>query len=85
MSKREHLCLYDYGQGGLWVIILAATESQITERYPQLQVFRSAPTNLDRATLQAIRNAGVQDIDESPRGWLADLAVEHGAQPGGPA
>ena len=38
-----------------------------------LQVFEGEPPMLDAAAIASIRQAGVQDINDSPRGWLADL------------
>ncbi len=75
MSRKEFFALYDYGQGGLWVVIRADSVAQIRNRYPQLDVFEGVPPMLDDATVEVIRRANVQDIDEPPTGWLADLGV----------
>jgi hypothetical protein len=72
-NKGEYFALYDYGQGGLWVIIAANSAEQIRARYPMLQVFEGEPPTLDSAAIAAIRQAGTQDIDDVPRGWLTDL------------
>jgi hypothetical protein len=73
MSRKEFVSLYDYGQGGLWVIIRAESAAQIREKYPQLQVFEGRPPMLDEPTLAAIRRVGVQDIDDPPAGWLTEF------------
>lgn len=78
MSRKEFFSLYDYGQGGLWVIIRADSVAQICKKYPQLEVFEGVPPMLDDATVAIIRRTGVQDIDEPPAGWLADLGVAAG-------
>lgn len=81
MSRKEFFALYDYGQGGLWVIIRADSAAQVRNRYPQLEVFEGVPRMLDDATVAVIRRAGVQDIDQTPTGWLADLgAVVDGSE-----
>ena len=73
---RCYYALYDYGQGGLWVIFAADSPEQIRAKYPMLQVFEGEPPVLDAAAIAAIRQAGIQDIDDAPRGWLADLATQ---------
>ena len=73
MSRREFWSLYNYGQGGLWVVIRAESAAQVRERYPQLEVFEEIPAMLDESTVMTIRRSAVQDIDEPPTGWLADL------------
>lgn len=75
MSRKEFFSLYDYGQGGLWVIIRADSAAQVRDKHPQLEVFEGVPPMLDDATVAIIRRAGVQDIDEPPTGWLADLGA----------
>ena len=72
-NKNQYFALYDYGQGGLWVIFAAESAEQIRGKYPMLQVFAGEPPMLDSAAIAAIRQAGVQDINDSLKGWLADL------------
>jgi len=74
VSVTPYFALYDYGQGGLWVVIAAGSVEQIRRKYPMLQVFDGEPPMLDSAAIAAIRRAGVQDIDAPPTGWLADMA-----------
>ena len=69
----NYFAVYSYGQGGAWVIIAAESAEQIRGKYPMLQVFEDTPPMLDPAAVAAIRDAGVQHIDEAPTGWLADL------------
>lgn len=73
MDKQEFFALYDYGQGGLWVILRAESAEQIRRKYPELEVFEGLPPMLDESTLSVVRGAGVRDIDDPPDGWLADL------------
>ena len=82
-TRQEFPSLYDYGQGGLWVIIRAESAEHVRRKYPQLQVFEGTPPMLDDAALASIRGRGVHDIDDPPSGWLADLAAgESGTDPG---
>ncbi len=75
MNRNEFIGMYDYGQGGLWVVIRAESAAQVRQKYPQLQVFEGAPPMLDESTLAVIRSKGVQDIDDPPSGWLAELVT----------
>ena len=73
VTVNQYFALHDYGQGGLWVIFAAESAEQIRSKYPTLQVFEGEPPMLDSAAIAAIRRAGVQDLNDSPMGWLADL------------
>jgi hypothetical protein len=75
MDRRDFFALYDYGQGGLWVILAAESAELIRSKYPMLHVFEGEPPMLDPAAITAIRRTGVQDIDAVPTGWLADLVA----------
>ncbi len=83
MDKHEFFALYDYGQGGLWVILRAESAEQIRRKYPGLKVFEGPPPMLDDSALSAVRRAGVRDIDDPPDDWLADLQG-HGSGAGSP-
>lgn len=74
MTAREFYVLYDYGQGGLWAILVAESAEQVRGRFPQLQVFEEAPAVLAPAVLDKIRQSGVFRLDDLAPGWLADLA-----------
>lgn len=77
MTTREVYVLYDYGQGGLWAIVLAESAKQVRDRFPQLQVFEEAPTVLEPEVLDKIRQSGVYRYDDLRGGWLADFAANH--------
>ena len=74
VEKREFFVLHDYGQGGLWAILRAESAEQVRCKYPGVEVFEGRPPMLDDATVAAIRSAGEHDIDDSPAGWLAEVA-----------
>jgi hypothetical protein len=72
--KREYFVLYDYGQGGLWTIVVAESAEQIRRRLPDVLVFDAPPASLSNDAIGAIRAQGSQAIDADPlSGWLADL------------
>jgi hypothetical protein len=75
MSYREYWATYDYGQGGVWACLRAPSAAKIRERYPSLTVYEEPPPFLSAAEIEAIRRQGVQDLDDPPRGWLAELAA----------
>lgn len=77
MTTREVYVLYDYGQGGLWAIVLAESAKQVRDRFPQLQVFEEAPKVLEPEVLEKIRQSGVFRYDDLRGGWLADFAANH--------
>lgn len=74
VGEKEFFTVYDYGQGALWAILRAGPAEQSRHKYSALEVFEGRPPMLDDATMSAIRDAGVREIDDPPTGWLADLA-----------
>jgi hypothetical protein len=42
--KTECLACYDYGTGGAWLCLVAASAAQIRERFPGLHVVTHRPT-----------------------------------------
>lgn len=76
MDRQGFFAMYDYGQGGLWVILAAESAEQIRSKYPTLQVFEGEPPMLDSAAIASIRRAGIQDINDPPAGWLADMGAK---------
>jgi hypothetical protein len=70
--KRPFLTVYDYGQGGVWLFLLAESEEQIRERYPDLQIAEKPPPSLDEEQLADIR-ARTLDIDDETDPFLASL------------
>lgn len=74
MTTREFYVLYDYGQGGLWAILVAESAEQVRERFPQLKIFEEAPAVLAPGVLDRIRQSGVFRLDDLAAGWLAEFA-----------
>jgi hypothetical protein len=69
--KRRFLTAYDYGQGAVWTYVLATSEDEITQRFPELAIVDDLPawmTEEVRATLEA----HTEDID-APGSKLAAM------------
>lgn len=71
-GKRAHLACYDYGMGGIWVLIDAHSAEQVSRGYPELVVLER-PDWMDDEQLRDLEATMHFDIDE-PHGWLAELA-----------
>ena len=42
-EKRPFLVVYDYGMGGVWLLMDARSVQEIEERYPKLKAFDDKP------------------------------------------
>jgi hypothetical protein len=76
--KRPFLCVYDYGQGGVWLLIDARTPVEIETTYPMLKVFADRPDWMKETEkakcIASIEKSGQHyDVDEKPSGWLKQL------------
>lgn len=72
--KREFLTLYDYGQGGVWTLLLASSEEEITAKYPELKVATKPPGNMSQEEFDRIRaNRSPVDIDDTDHPFLSSL------------
>lgn len=76
--KQPYLCVDDYGMGGIWLYIDANTPGEITDKYPELQVFDAPPDFLSKELLDRIESELHFDVDEPPHGFLADLVTARG-------
>lgn len=68
-TKRAFLIAYDYGSGGLWGVMLAASEQQITERYPELTVVPERPVWMTKERYADLA-ATPYDVEDMPWGLL---------------
>jgi hypothetical protein len=75
-EKREFLVVYDYGMGGLWGIILARSEQEITKEYPELSIVETRPAWMDEALFQEIADIETHDIDGAPWGILNAILTD---------
>lgn len=73
--KRSFVAVYDYGMGGIWVMIQAESPEQIEERYPALSVVSEGdpewitPEKWVEINEEWISPSERFDIDH-PTGWL---------------
>lgn len=69
--KRRFWVVYDYGQGGRWVLVEARSREAITERFPELQVVERRPAWMTDEIASRLE-ANVIDLDR-PTGLLLDI------------
>jgi hypothetical protein len=67
--RTRFLVLHDYGQGGLWAFVEAASAAEIEEKYREVRVITTTPAWL---TAEHQQKLDVHDVDQ-PTGWLAML------------
>lgn len=70
MTRQRFLTVYDYGQGAVWVYLLAESEGEIATRFPQLRVVESPPAWMTESDLEKVRTV---DIDDPDDGFLASF------------
>jgi len=70
--KRPFLTVYDYGQGGVWCVLLAVSETEIAGKYPELQIFAERPDWMSADELADIK-APTLDVDDTSDPFLASL------------
>jgi hypothetical protein len=82
--KRSFLVVYDYGQGGVWAFLLARSEAEIEERFPELNVVDHPPKWMSKSHLARLRRGMTFDID-SPRGFLKSVLAQRPVNREGPS
>jgi len=74
MSLRPFLAVYDYGQGGVWLVLDAPSHGEAQAAFPWLKVFESRPTWMSESQESEYRvrcaEAGFRWIIDKPTGWL---------------
>lgn len=63
-DKIDFLVSYDFGKAGVWGVVKARSVEEIKAKYPELEVVKAVPNHF------------TFDIDEEPRGWLAEMVRE---------
>jgi hypothetical protein len=81
-SKQAYLAVYDYGMGGVWVLIDARNPDEIESAYPELKVIHDRPSWLDAEQWRQIDRDAHFDIDAEPTGYLAALIEERESDAG---
>ena len=74
--KADFLAVYDYGMGGIWVILHARTKQEISAKYPELTVADERPSWMTDDLYAKTAEKRWFDIDQEPTGWLLEL-VKH--------
>ena len=75
-DKQRYLVVYDYGMGGVWAVIAARSREEIFGKYPALSVLDTRPAWMSDEFYENICARNSFDIDDEPRGWLADYSRE---------
>jgi hypothetical protein len=75
------LACYDYGQGGVWLILDAPTCAAAQAAFPKLKVFESRPSwmsDLEEAEYRSrCQQSGFRWNIDSPSGWLLEHMAEY--------
>jgi len=66
VSKQRFLVVYDYGTGGVWGLLSARTEEEITERFPSLEIVADRPSWMTDDDWSRIESRMSFDIDDDP-------------------
>jgi hypothetical protein len=69
-EKRPYLFVYDYGQGGLWGVMLARSQEEIEHHYPELAIVQERPRFMSDDDYAQILRQELHDIDGAPWGVL---------------
>lgn len=62
--KRSFLCVDDYGQGGIWYLVLADSPDQVTEKLPFLTIVEDRPSWMDDAIYERMKKLRTIDVDD---------------------
>jgi hypothetical protein len=73
------LVCYDYGQGGVWFYLEAASLEEITQTYPRLTAFGGPPPWWNEQHEKAARD---HDPEKSPYSDILSGALPRKARPG---
>jgi hypothetical protein len=71
----EFLVAYDYGQGGLWAVLIAPSADAITAKYPELEVVADRPQWMDDELWERLHGEPLW-LDDPPSGILTGIVAE---------
>jgi hypothetical protein len=71
--KQKFLTAYDYGTGGIWMIILANSEAIVKEQFPFLTIVDKQPSWMSKNQYINLQKTSIFDADEEPHGVLAQI------------
>ena len=72
MSSKRYLAVYDYGSGGVWMYVRAASKDQIRARFPGLSVVNEEPSWMTLGVKKKLQDSMSFDADK-PTGLLRSL------------
>jgi hypothetical protein len=65
-SDSEFLVGYDYGNGGLWAVVMAPSREAILAKYPEVDVVDDRPKWLTAERYEAMRSSALWLDDDPP-------------------
>ena len=71
--KKSFLCVDDYGQGGVWYLVLARSEEQVKEKLPFLKLVADRPAWMDDASYERLKAQRTIDVDDLANETAFDL------------
>jgi hypothetical protein len=71
----EFLVCYDYGNGGLWGILITPSEDAIRAKYPELAIVEERPRWMDDETLDRFHAEPLR-LEDEPTGLLTALVAD---------
>ena len=71
--KRSFLTVYDYGQGGVWLVLLAESRDEVETKYPELTVVENPPASMSDDELTRIKERRTLDVDDMVDPFLKSL------------
>jgi hypothetical protein len=71
--KREFFAVDDYGTGGIWLLVWARSEEEITNKFSELKVRDARPEWMTDEVYLRLNELRCYDIDDEPSGYLKDL------------
>jgi hypothetical protein len=74
--KRAYLSVYDYGAGGLWLVVLAPSRKAIERKYPFLDVLEGRPEWMTDAFYRGVVDRHLYDVDAAPETLLRCIVDE---------
>jgi len=76
------LVVYNYGMGGVWGVAIAATESEVVETFPELEVVLETPLWMTQDRQRQLRCDSFDVAQPSTYpDWLQTVVKERSAQP----
>jgi hypothetical protein len=72
MTNERFLVGQDYGMGGIWAIVLAASKHEILNRCPNVEIFDDPPSWMTPEDLARISERVTLTIDEAEAYFAED-------------